>query len=82
MDRQTQAIDAAGTTTFAYNVFSSLSNETVIGVAGTNTIERGRDAGYTLNGVRQSTLLHTLATSYCGRFQSIHAIISPTIFAC
>ena len=61
MGRQTRAIDAAGTTTFAYDVFGSLINETVVGVAGTNTIERfydtfGRDAGYALNGIRQSVL--------------------------
>ena len=40
MGRQTRAVDAAGITTFAYDVFGSLTNETVVGVAGTNTIER------------------------------------------
>ena len=61
MGRQTRAVDAAGITTFAYDSFGSLTNETVVGVAGTNTIERfydafGRDAGYALNGIRQSVL--------------------------
>ena len=61
LGRQIEAHDAAGVTTFAYDAFGSLTNETVIGVAGTNTIERfyddfGRDAGYAFNGVRQSTL--------------------------
>ena len=65
--RQIQAIDAAGVTTFLYDGFGSLTNETVIGVAGTNTIERfydtfGRNAGYALNGVRQSTLAYDPAT--------------------
>ena len=67
MGRQTRAVDAAGVTTFAYDSFGSLTNETVVGVAGTNTIERfydafGRDAGYALNGVRQSTLSYDQAT--------------------
>ena len=65
--RQVEARDAAGTTTFAYDAFGSLTNETVVGVAGTNTIERfydslGRDLGYALNGVRQSTLAYDAAT--------------------
>ena len=52
--RQIQAIDAAGVTTFAYDDFGAVTNETVVGVAGANTIERfydnfGRDAGYALS---------------------------------
>ena len=71
--RQTEAHDAAGVTTFAYDDFGSLANETVIGVAGTNTIERfydsfGRDTGYALNGIRQSTLSYDAAT---GRLASM-----------
>lgn len=59
--RQTEALDAAGVTTFAYDDFESLTNETVIGVAGTNVIERfcdtfGRSLGYALNGERRTTL--------------------------
>lgn len=73
MGRQTRAIDAAGVTTFAYDSFGSLTNETVIGVAGTNTIECfydtfGRNAGYALNGIRQSTLAYDPAT---GRLASM-----------
>ena len=65
--RQTEAHDAAGVTTFLYDDFGSFINETVIGVAGTNTIERfydtfGRSLGYALNGVRQSTLAYDLAS--------------------
>ena len=51
LGRQTEAHDAAGVTTFAYDDFGSITNETVIGVAGTNTIIRhwdsfGRSLGY------------------------------------
>ena len=47
-------------TTFLYDDFGALTNETVVGVAGTNTIERfydafGRDVGYALNGTRQTS---------------------------
>ena len=67
MGRQIEARDAAGITMFLYDDFGSVTNEAVVGVAGTNTIERfhdsfGRDAGYALNGVRQSTLAYDLAT--------------------
>ena len=73
MGRQIEARDAAGVTTFAYDVFGANTNETVVGVAGTNILERfhdtfGRDAGYALNGVRQSTLGYDLAT---GRISSM-----------
>ena len=48
-------------TTFLYDSFGSLTNETVVGVAGINTIERywdgsGRTIGYALNGARQTTI--------------------------
>ena len=61
LGRQTEAHDAAGVTTFLYDSFCFLTNETVIGVAGTNTIERywddfGRNAGYAHNSVRQTTI--------------------------
>ena len=61
------AHDAAGRTTFLYDSFGSLTNETVIGVAGTNTIERywdsfGRTGGYALNGTRQTTIGYDPAT--------------------
>ena len=76
--RQIQAIDAAGVTTFLYDDFGALTNETVVGVAGTNTIERfydnfGRDAGYALNGVRQSTLAYDPAT---GRLVTMEVPVS------
>ena len=68
LGRQTEAHDAAGVTTFLYDSFGSVTNETVIGVAGTNTIERfydafGRDEGYALNSVRQTTLAYDPATA-------------------
>ena len=80
--RQIEARDAAGITTFAYDTFGSLTNETVVGVAGTNTIERfydsfGRDAGYALNGVRQSTLGYDLVT---GRLATMLVAGSETPF--
>ena len=61
LGRQTEARDAAGVTMFLSDSFGSLTNETVVGVAGTNTIERywdgyGRTIGYALNGARQTTI--------------------------
>ena len=55
--------------------FGCVESQTCIGVAGTNTIERfydafGRDAGYALNGVRQSTLSYDAAT---GRLVTMQA---------
>ena len=66
--RQVRAEDAAGVTTFLYDEFGAVTNETVVGVAGTNVIERfydslGRALGYSLNGVRQSTLTYDPETS-------------------
>ena len=65
--RLIKAFDAAGVTTFAYDCFGANTNETVIGIAGTNTIERyfdnfGRNIGYSLNGVRQSLLAYDQKT--------------------
>ena len=61
LGRQTEVRDAAGVTAFLYDSFGSLTNETVVGVAGTNTIIRywddfGRTAGYALNGTCQTTI--------------------------
>ena len=47
--------------TFLYDDFGAVTNETVVGVAGTNTIERywdgyGRTIGYALNSARQTTI--------------------------
>ena len=83
MGRQVSAIDAAGVTTFAYDIFGAITNETVVGVAGTNTIDHfydafGRDVGYALNGVRQSTLSYDPAT---GRIASMRTVGSDTPFA-
>ena len=80
--RQIEAHDAAGITICLYDDFGSLTNETVIGVAGTNTIERyydsvGRSLGYALNGVRQSTLAYDPAT---GRLATMLAAGSDTPF--
>jgi RHS repeat-associated protein len=81
LGRQTEAHDAAGITTFIYDSFGSITNETVIGVAGTTTIIRhwdsyGRSLGYSLVGLavpnephRQSTLAYDPAT---GRLASMH----------
>ena len=83
LGRQVEAHDGAGITTFLYDSFGSLTNETVIGAAGTNTIERfydtfGRDAGYALNGVRQTTIGYCLATA---RISMMLANGSDTPFA-
>ena len=62
LGRVAATIDAlTNATTFAYDAYGANTNEAVIGVAGTNTIERftdayGRDAGYALNGARQTIL--------------------------
>ena len=86
LSRETSAADAAGVTTFAYDTFGSLTNETVRSddapVVVTNTIERfsdtfGRDVGYALNGVRQLTLAYDPVT---GRLASMLAAGSNTPF--
>ena len=74
LGRQIEDHDAAGETTFLYDSFGSVVNETVIGVAGTNTIERyydafGRDEGYALNGARQSTLAYDPSTGRLATMQ-------------
>ena len=73
MGRQVEVRDAAGVTTFAYDAFGAVTNETVVGVAGTNVLERhhdafGRDAGYALNGARRTTLAYDPET---GRIASM-----------
>ena len=65
--RQIRAIDAAGLTTIGYDEFGSITNETIVGIVGTNVIERyydgyGRSLGYALNGVRQTTLSYDSTT--------------------
>ena len=87
--RQTEAHDAAGVTMFLYDSFGSLTNETVIGVAGTNTIIRhwdnyGRSLGYSLVGravpsapQRQSTIVYDSVT---GRLATMLANGSNTPF--
>ena len=83
LGRQIEAHDAAGVTTFLYDSFGSLTNETAIGVVGANTIERiydafGRDEGYALNATRQTTLAYDPAT---GRLMTMLANGSETPFA-
>ena len=78
LGRQAAAHDAAGITTFAYDSFGSLTNEAVIGAAGTNTIERywdefGRTTGYAVNGIRQTTITHDQVT---GRFSTMQVLLS------
>ena len=68
MGRQVEARDAAGITTFVYDAFGSTTNESVIGVAGTNVIERywdsyGRATGYSLNGTRQTSIAYDPVTA-------------------
>ena len=87
LGRQSEAHDAAGITTFLYDSFGSITNETVVGVAGTNTIIRhwdnfGRSLGYSLVGRvvpnepnRQSTLSYDPAT---GRLLSMQVPDSNT----
>ena len=83
LGRQTEAHDAAGITTFLYDSFGSLTNETVIGVAGTNTIERfwdeyGRTAGYALSGTRQTTIGYDSATARIETMQ-VHESTEPNL---
>ena len=82
LGRQAEANDAAGMTIYAYDKFGSITNETVIGVAGTNMIERcwdsfGRTVGYALNGTRQTTIGYDPET---GRIESMLAIGSSNAF--
>ena len=83
LGRQTEAHDAAGVTTFLYDSFGSITNETVVGVAGTNTIERfwddyGRTAGYALNGIRQTTIGYGLGTARIETMQ-VHESTEPNL---
>lgn len=71
LGRQATTVDADKT--YVYDAFGAITNETVVGVAGTNVLERfhdafGRDAGYALNGVRRTTLAYDSAT---GRIASM-----------
>ena len=82
MGRQVEVRDAAGVTTFAYDAFGSCTNETVVGVAGTNVIERywdgyGRTLGYSLNGERRTTLAYEPGT---GRITSMLAAGATNLF--
>ena len=83
LGRQTEARDAAGVTILLYNSYGSLTNETVVGIAGANTIERywddyGRTLGYAHNGTRQSTLAYEPET---GRLAMMLAAGSDTPFS-
>ena len=82
MGRLSETYDAAGVTTFAYDAFGALTNETVVGIAGTNVIERfydsfGRLLGYALNGERRTTLSYEPDT---GRIASMRAAGSTNEF--
>lgn len=82
LGRQVEAHDAAGIATFLYDSFGPLTNETVVGVGGTNSIDHfydtfGRDAGYALNATRQSTISYDPAT---GRLATMLAAGSETPF--
>ena len=66
LGRQTQATDAAGTTTFTYGQYGELVSESVSG-GYAKTLTRhtdafGRDAGYSIDGVRQRTLAYDADT--------------------
>ena len=80
--RQINAEDAAGVTTFIYDSFGSLTNETVVGIAITNTIIRhwdayGRTVGYTLNNTRQTTIGYDVST---GRIATMRTACSDVPF--
>jgi RHS repeat-associated protein len=66
MGRQIQTSDAAGVTAFAYDAFSSLTNETVAGQFA-KSLDRhvdgyGRNVGYSLDGQRKQTVAYDPAT--------------------
>ena len=66
MGRQIQTSDAAGVTAFAYDAFSSLTNETVAGQYA-KALDRyydecGRNVGYSLDGQRKQTVAYDPAT--------------------
>lgn len=67
LGRQVEAHDAAGVTTFVYDAYGANTNETIVGIAGTNVLERfadayGRDVGYALNGERRTVISRDPAT--------------------
>ena len=75
MGRQTNVVDAAGVTTFTYDKYGAVTNETVASMACTNSLMRywdayGRTEGYALNGIRQTTIGYDIAT---GRIVSMMA---------
>lgn len=76
-------------TTFIFDDYGTLTNEAVIGVADTNIIERyydtfGRNAGYALNGVRQTTLAYDPATGHLavptGKEELNHSTPTPPTY--
>ena len=66
LGRQTQATDAAGTTTFTYGQYGELVSESISGgyakMLTRHTDAFGRDAGYSIDGVRQRTLAYDADT--------------------
>ena len=82
LGRQIEVHDAAGVTLFLYDFLGSLTNEMVIGVASTNTIDRywdayGRASGYALNGERHTTISYSPNT---GRTDSMLTLCSTNAF--
>ena len=83
LGRQVGAHDAAGVTTFAYDAYGANTNETVVGVAGTNVLERftdayGRDVGYALNGERRTVIFRDTTT---GRIAAMRVVGCTNDFA-
>lgn len=74
LGRLTRLDGAGGCTFFRYDDFGAVTNETTIGAGWTNSLERfrdkyGREAGYALNGERQTELRYDAAT---GRIAEMH----------
>ncbi len=83
LGRLTNVLDAAGTTTYEYNAVGDLHRVVVDAGEEQNTVEHyhdefGRSLGYSLDGIRQSTLAYDPAS---GRLVSMEAVGSPTPFA-
>ena len=82
LGRLTNVLDAAGTTTYEYNAVGDLHRVVVDAGEEQNTIEYhhdeyGRSLGYSLDGVRQSTLAYDPAS---GRLATMEAVGSSTPF--
>ena len=63
MGRQTQVVDAVGTTTFVYNAFGDVVSESNLRTLTRHYDTFGRDVGYSMDGDRKATIVYDPATA-------------------